>query len=80
MERRFGSMLAQQQGLMERQQVLIGELERKLDDREREHTAKVGKLEADVARLTRELLGPKSEKIKIPPVERDAEPPDADCC
>lgn len=78
MERRFGSMLAQQQGLMERQQVLIGELERKLDDREREHTAKVGKLEADVARLTRELLGPKSEKIKIPPVERDAEPPDAD--
>ena len=78
MERRFGALLTQQQGIIERQQTLISELERKLDDKDREHTTQVRKLEADVARLTRELFGPKSEKIKVPPADRDQEPPDAD--
>jgi transposase len=71
MERRFGAMLAEQQRVIEEQQALIKKLET-------EHKGRVEALETEVARLTRELCGRKSEKIKIPSPERERdtrEPP-----
>lgn len=62
-------IVAQQQTLIARQQELIAELERKLIDQDAEHTRRAARLEAEVRRLERALLGPKTEKI--PPVERD---------
>jgi transposase len=71
MEQRFGAIIAQQQKLIEEQQAVIRRLTR-------EHEGRVLALETEVARLTRELVGRKSEKVKIPPIERELaakEPP-----
>lgn len=71
MERRFGAIIAEQQDLIRRQAEVIAELERKLGEKEREHTARVQALEVEVARLERALIGRKSEKLKVPPADRD---------
>jgi transposase len=60
-------LVAQQQTVMAEQQKLIAELQARLAERDERSAA----LEAQVRRLERELLGPKSEKIKVPPVDRD---------
>lgn len=73
----MGELIARQQTLLLEQQELIHALQRKLAERESEFTARTAKLEAEVKRLERELLGPKTEKIKVPPVDRDG-PPDDD--
>ncbi|HSO01873.1 MAG TPA: IS66 family transposase, partial [Gaiellaceae bacterium] len=83
MEQRFAEVFAQQQKIIADQAALIekltGEQAALIEKLRSEHDGRVQTLETEVARLTRELIGRKSEKIKIPPVERDqdaAEPPD----
>jgi transposase len=59
-----------------RQQSLLAEQAELLARREAhdaEQRARMLELESQVAKLERELVGPKSEKIKIPPHERDRE-------
>jgi transposase len=63
----LGTLVAQQQTVMAEQQKLIAELQARLAERDGRSAA----LEAEVRRLERELLGPKSEKIKVPPADRD---------
>jgi transposase len=63
------ALVSQQQTLIEHQRELIATLERKLGAQAAEHAERAAQLEAQVKRLTRELLGPKTEKI--PPAERD---------
>jgi transposase len=67
----LGRLVAQQQSVIAAQQKLITELEQRLAERDAEHAARASALHAEVRRLERELLGPKSEKLKIPPAERD---------
>ena len=67
----LGQLVAQQQSVMAAQQKLIADLEQRLVEQGAAHSARAAKLEADVGRLERELLGPKSEKIKVPPHQRD---------
>ncbi len=66
----LGTLVAQQQTVMAAQQTLIAELQERLAERDGRASA----LEAQVRRLERELLGPKSERIKVPPIERDTAP------
>lgn len=66
MEQRFSAIIAQQQKVIEEQQALIRKLTK-------EHDARVLVLETEVARLTRELVGRKSEKLKVPPVDREVQ-------
>lgn len=63
----LGKLVAEQQTVMAAQQRLIAELQERLLERDGRSAA----LEAQVRRLERELLGPRTEKLKIPPVERD---------
>jgi len=53
------------------QQKLIAELEQRLAERDATHASRAAELEAEVRRLERELLGPKTERIKISSPERD---------
>ncbi len=55
----------------ERQQAILLQLA----DKDREREGRVLALETEVARLTRELVGRKSEKLKIPPADREAKRP-----
>lgn len=71
MNEQLGRLVAQQQSVMAAQQKLIGELEQQLAERDTGHATRAAELEAEVRRLERELLGPKTERIKIPPAERD---------
>lgn len=80
MELRFGEIIARQQKIIEEQQevirrqaAMIAELERKLGEKDLEQQARVLALETEVARLTRDLVGRRSEKIKIPTVDRERE-------
>lgn len=66
------------EALERRFSAIIAELQRKVEAQGREQDGRVLALETEVARLTRELVGRKSEKTKIPPVDRDLdahEPP-----
>lgn len=72
MERRFGEIIAKQQKVIEDQAKLIEEQAARLRAYETAGDARVVALEAEVARLTREVLGSKSEKIKIPSAAREA--------
>jgi transposase len=63
----LGKLVAEQQTVMAAQQHLIAELQERLLERDGRSAA----LEAQVRRLERELLGPKTEKLKVPPAERD---------
>lgn len=71
MNEQLAALVAQQQSVMEGQRQLISELEQRLVEQDAAHTARAVGLEAEVRRLERELLGPKTEKIRIPPVDRD---------
>jgi len=74
LERELGGLIAQQQELLERQREVIAQLEERQRDKDVEMAAKIRRLEVEVARLERQLFGRKSEKIKIPPAERELEP------
>jgi transposase len=63
--------IAQQQTLIAAQQELIADLRRRLAAQDVEHAERAARLEAEVARLERQLLGPKTERIKVPPADRD---------
>lgn len=78
MESRFGGLLAQQQRVIEEQKTLIDRLTHEHGEQARHHSEQVRKLEADVEQLSRQLFGRKSEKQKIPPADRDDEPPSED--
>lgn len=71
MNEQLGALVAQQQSVMAAQRQLISELEQRLVEQDAAHAARAAGLEAEVRRLERELLGPKTEKLKVPPVERD---------
>ena len=71
MNEQLGALVAQQQSVMTAQRQLISELEQRLTEQDATHAARAAGLEAEVRRLERELLGPKTEKLKVPPVERD---------
>ncbi|MBZ0118715.1 MAG: hypothetical protein K8H88_17070, partial [Sandaracinaceae bacterium] len=60
---------------MQRHLAEVMEQQLQLADKEREREARVLALETEVARLTRELVGRKSEKLKIPPADREAKKP-----
>jgi transposase len=64
-------IIARQQTLLAAQQQLIGQLERRLAEQEATHAEQAAALKAEVKRLERELLGPKTEKLKVPPADRD---------
>jgi transposase len=64
-------LVARQQSLLAAQQDLIHRLERRLEEQDAAHNAEAAKLKAEVKRLERELLGPKTEKVKVPPADRD---------
>jgi hypothetical protein len=65
----LGALVAQQQSVMAAQRQLIADLESRLTEQDAAHAARAAKLESEVRRLERELLGPKTEKIKAPPAE-----------
>lgn len=67
----LGKLVAQQQQIIENQQQLISELQQRLVEQDAAFVARSSKLEAEVKRLERALLGGTSEKLKVPPVERD---------
>jgi transposase len=71
MNEQLGRLVAQQQAVIAAQQKLIGELEQRLAERDAAHATRAEALEAEVRRLERELFGSKTERIKIPPPERD---------
>lgn len=50
---------------------LVAELEARVAGKDAELADKIRRLELEVARLERQLFGKKSEKIKIPPAERE---------
>jgi transposase len=74
----LGELVARQQTLLGEQQELIAaqaarltELERKLGAQQLDHEQRVAGLQSQVSKLERELVGKKSEKLKVPPHERD---------
>lgn len=71
MNEQLGALVAQQQSVLTAQRQLIAELEQRLAEQDAAHAARAAGLEAEVRRLERELLGPKTEKLRVPPVERD---------
>jgi transposase len=70
-ERQFGEIIAQQQTLIAAQQQLIVDLQRRLSEQDAEQAARSARLQAEIERLERQLLGPKSERTKVPPVDRE---------
>lgn len=70
-ERRFGEIIAQQQTLIAAQQQLIVDLQRRLAEQDAEQAARSAHLQAEIERLERELLGPKTERVKVPPIDRE---------
>jgi transposase len=70
-ERQLGEIVAQQQTLIAAQQKLIVDLQRRLVEQDAEQTARTERLQAEIERLERQLLGPKSERIKIPPIDSE---------
>jgi transposase len=70
MERRFGEIIAKQQAVIEQQQAVIRDLEKQLE-LARADKARLQTLETEVARLTRELIGRKTEKTRVKPVQRE---------
>ena len=76
-ERQFGEIIAQQQTLIAAQQQLIADLQRRLSEQDAEQRARADLLQAEIERLERQLLGPKTERVKVPPVDselRDSDP------
>jgi transposase len=71
MNEQLGALVAQQQSVIAAQRQLISELEQRLGEQDTAHVARAAALEAEVKRLERELLGPKTERLKVPPAEAD---------
>lgn len=74
LERRAGELatiVTRQQELLEEQRRMIAHQGELLTERDAEQRARVLELERQVAKLEREIVGPKSEKQKVPPHERD---------
>ncbi len=70
-ERQFGEIIAQQQTLIAAQQQLIAELEQRLAKQDAEHLARAEHMQSEVDRLERALFGTKTERVKVPPADRD---------
>ena len=70
-ERQLGEIVAQQQTLIAAQQALIVDLQRRLAEQDAEQTARTERLQAEIERLERQLLGPKTERIKVPPIDSE---------
>jgi len=70
-EKALGEIIAQQQTLIAAQQQLIADLQRRLDERDVAYAARTAVLETEVRRLEKQILGPKTERTKVPPVERE---------
>jgi transposase len=70
-ERQFGEIIAQQQTLIAAQQQLITDLQRRLSEQDAEQAARSAHLQAEIERLERQLLGPKTERVKVPPIDRE---------
>lgn len=70
-ERQFGEIIAQQQTLIAAQQQLIVDLQRRLAAQDAEQAARSAHLQAEIERLERQLLGPKTERVKVPPIDRE---------
>jgi transposase len=68
-ERQFGEIIAQQQTLIAAQQQLIADLQRRLAELDADQKAHAEQMQAEIARLERQLLGPKTERVKVPPIE-----------
>ncbi len=64
--REYGEIIARQQTLLEAQKQIIEELQRRLAERDAEQQARVERLQAEVERLEHQLLGPKTERTKVP--------------
>lgn len=67
------TLLGEQQKLIAAQSARLAELERKLGEQQLEHEQRVMELQSQVSKLERELVGKKSEKVKVTPHERDHE-------
>jgi transposase len=74
-EKTLGALVAQQQTLIVAQQQLIADLQRRLVEQDAAHTTRTAALETEVKRLEKQILGPKTERMKVPPVERELMPP-----
>jgi len=70
-ERQFGEIIAQQQTLIAAQQNLIADLQRRLAEQDAEQATRAAHVQAEIERLERQLLGPKSERTKVPPMDRE---------
>jgi transposase len=70
-ERQFGEIIAQQQTLIAAQQQLIADLQQRLAAQDAEQTARSERMQAEIERLERQLLGPKTERIKVPSIDTE---------
>jgi len=70
-ERQFGEIIAQQQTLIAAQQQLITDLQRRLAEQDAEQTARAERMQAEIERLERQILGPKTERIKVPAIDAE---------
>ena len=68
-ERQFGEIIAQQQTLIVAQQQVIADLQRRLTEQDAEQKARTELLQAEIERLERQILGPKTERVKVPPMD-----------
>lgn len=73
MELRFGEIIARQQKIIEEQQEVISRQAALIEALGRENEARVRELEAKIAKLTHDLFGRKTEKVKVPSVDRERE-------
>jgi transposase len=70
-QQQFGEIIAQQQTLIAAQQQLITDLQRRLAEQDAEQKARAEQMQAEIARLERQLLGPKTERVKVPPIDSE---------
>lgn len=70
-QQQFGEIIAQQQTLIAAQQQLITDLQRRLAEQDAEQTARAEQMQTEIARLERQLLGPKTERVKVPPIDSE---------
>jgi transposase len=68
-EKQFGEIIAQQQTLIAAQQQLIADLQRRLAEQDAAQKTRAQGMQAEIERLERQLLGPKTERVKVPPID-----------
>jgi transposase len=64
----YGEIIARQQTVIARQQEIIDQQQRRLAAHD---AGELDRLRGEVERLERQLLGPKSERVKVPPIDRE---------